>query len=393
VTWTADVVVVGGGLVGCATARELARRGLRTTILERGELAGEASRAAAGMVAPQAETDRPGPLLRLAVQSRERYPQWVAQLQEESGLDVEYRTDGILYVALDTRDARALGARARWQRQLGLRVEAITIRAARRMAPVLPSRLHLALHFPDDHRVNNERLAVAAGVAARRSGVDIHEHAQALCVEARRGRVTGVRSDAGVIATRVVVNAAGAWAADLGLPAGVVAPPVFPVRGQMLVLRGAPEALALPLYTRRAYLVPRPDGRVLLGSTRERAGFEKRVTMGAAAELLAAAAAMAPGLADLSVAGAYAGLRPGTPDELPILGPARDLQGLFYATGLYRSGILLAPATATALADLIADGCTALPLRGLGPRRMARVPGHLPRTWRPVASAPRVRDR
>jgi glycine oxidase len=220
---------------------------LRVTILERGELAAEASRAAAGMIAPQAETDRAGPLLPLALASRERYPQWVAQLQEESGLDVEYRTDGILYVALDASDARALRARARWQRRLGLRVEAITTAAARRMAPVLPSRLRLALHFPDDHRVNNERLAVAAGVAARRGGVSIHEHVRAVRVEARRGRVTGVRTDAGVIATRVVVNAAGAWAAELGLPAGVVAPPVFPVRGQMLVLRGAPEALSLPL--------------------------------------------------------------------------------------------------------------------------------------------------
>jgi glycine oxidase len=358
--------------VGCAVARELACRGLRAVLTERGELAGEASRAAAGMVAPQAETEHPGPLLRLGVESRRRYPRWIAQLQAESGLDVEYRSDGILYVALDAADARALAARARWQRRVGLRVTTVAPRAARRMAPVLPSRIRLAMHFPDDHRVNNERLAVAAGVAARRAGVAIQEHTRALRVGARRGRVTGVRTDAGVIAAPVVVNAAGAWAAELGLPAGVAAPPVFPVRGQMLVLRGVPGALSLPLYTRRAYLVPRLDGRVPLGSTRERAGFEKRVTLGAAAELLAAAAAMAPGLIDLSFEHAYAGLRPGTPDELPILGEARDLRGLFYATGLYRSGILLAPVTATALADLIVDGRTPLPLRGLRPRRMRR---------------------
>jgi glycine oxidase len=366
---TADVVVIGGGLVGCALGRELARRGARTVLVERGELAAEASRAAAGMVAPQAETRRPGPLLRLALESRRRYGEWVACLQAESGLDVEYRTDGILYVALDAAEARALAARAAWQRRLGLRVARLLPRDARRLVPALPPRIRLAVHFPDDHRVNNERLAVAAGIAARRAGVVVRERTRALAIQARGGRLTAVVTDQGPIATRVAVNAAGAWAANVGLPADVKAPPVFPVRGQMLVLRGPPDSLALPLYSRRAYLVPRLDGHVLLGSTRERAGFEKRVTMGAAAALLAAAAAMAPGLARLSLERGYAGLRPGTPDELPILGAARDLPGLFYAAGLYRSGILLAPVTAAAVADLILDGVTALPLRGLGPRR------------------------
>ena len=352
-------------------ARELAQRGLRAVLVERAELGAEASTAAAGMVAPQAETEHPGPLLRLGLESRRRYPHWVAQLQEESGLDVEYRADGILYLALDRPDERRLAARARWQRRLGLRVLELAGREARRLAgpAVLPTRLRLACHFPDDHRVNNERLAVAAGIAARRAGVTVLEHTAALAIEGRRGSVTGVRTAAGVVRTPVVVNAAGAWAAELRVPAGVTPPPVCPVRGQMLVLRVAPGALRLPLYTRAAYLVPRIDGRVLLGSTRERAGFDKRVTMGAAAALLAAAAAMAPGLAGASLVGAYAGLRPGTPDELPVLGAARDLRGLFYATGLYRSGILLAPAVAAAVADLVVEGRTALPLRGLGPRR------------------------
>ena len=186
------------------------------------------------------------------------------------------------------------------------------------------------------------------------------------------------------------MNAAGAWAAELPVPAGVTPPPVRTVRGQMLVLRVAPGALRLPLYTRAAYLVPRIDGRVLLGSTRERAGFDKRVTMGAAAALLAAAAAMAPGLAGASLVGAYAGLRPGT-DELPVLGAARDLRGLFYATGLYRSGILLAPAVAAAIADLVVEGRTALPLRGLGTRRTLSSRGGRPR--RPPDSARRSSPR
>src|SRR5262249_24745653 len=188
------------------------------------------------------------------------------------------------------------------------------------------------------------------------------------------GRVRGVVTEDGAMAPRVGGKAAGAGAGEVGLPVGVRELSVFPVRGQMLVLRGPPGALALPLYSRHAYLVPRLDGRVLLGSTRELAGFDKRVTMGAAAALLGAAAALAPGLAALSVERTYAGLRPGTADQLPILGVARDLPGLFCAAGLYRSGILLAPATAAALADLILDGATALPLRGLGPGRAKRAP-------------------
>jgi glycine oxidase len=338
------------------------------------------------MVAPQAETERPGPLLRLAVEGRRAYAELVARVRAETGIDVEYRTDGILYLALDDVEARVLSARARWQRRLGLRVTDLGPAAARRLCPVVSSRIALAVHFPDDHRVNNERLALAAGLAARRAGATLLERTRAIAVEARGGRVRGVRTDAGLVEAPVVVNAAGAWAAEVGLPPGVAPPPVFPVRGQMLVLRASTGELPLPVYSRRGYLVPRLDGRVLLGSTRERAGFDKRVTLGGAAGLLAAAVAMAPGLGDVTVEGAYAGLRPGTADELPILGAARDLPGLYYATGLYRSGILLAPVVATALADLIADGRTALPVAAFRPRQR-------PRRWRSVASSPGVRKR
>ncbi len=371
-------------MIGCAVARALARRGLATVLVERGELGAEASRAAAGMVAPQAETDRPGPLLELGLASRRLYPEFVAVLQAESGVDVEYRTDGILGVGLDAADMRELGARARWQRQFGLRATDLTPAAARRLCPALPRRLRGAVLFPDDHRVNNERLALAAGLAARRAGVTVFERTRALAVEARGGRVCGVHTAAGGIETGVVVNALGAWAAGLQLPSGVAPPPVMPVRGQMIVLRAPVDRLPLPVCGARAYLVPRLDGRILLGSTREQVGFEKRVTMAAAAELLSAAVALAPGLASATVEGAYAGLRPGTADDLPILGAAPSLPGLFYAAGLYRNGILLAPAVATALAELIADGRTALPAAPFRPRQR-------PSRWRSVASSPGVR--
>jgi glycine oxidase len=369
---SADAVVVGGGLIGCAIARELARRGVRTALVERGVVGAEATRAAAGMVAPQAECERRGPVLSLGLASRARYAAWIAAVEAESGIDVEYATDGIVYAVLDDADARTLAARARWQRAAGLRVERLRATDARRLVPALSPRARWALHFPDDHRVNNERLGPAVGVAARRAGVRVLEGVTALRVRARRRRLAGLETSAGTIPSPAVVNAAGAWAGFLALPAGVAPPPVFPVRGQMLVLRGEPRALRRPLYSRRGYLVPRRDGRILAGSTLERAGFDKRVTAGAAAEILAALRALAPGLGALTLEGAYAGLRPGTPDRRPILGAAPGLEGLYYATGHYRSGILLAPATAVAIADLVLEGRTALPLAGMAPARFVR---------------------
>lgn len=369
---TADVVVVGGGLIGCAVARELGRRGARVVVVERGEVGAEASAAAAGMVAPQAESPGPGPLLRLGVLSRARYRAWVAALAEESGIDAEYGGRGIVYVALRPADARVLAARARWQRAQRLRVERLAPAAARRLVPGLAPGVRMALHFVDDHPVDNERLVAAAALAARRAGATLLAHTPALAVRARRGRVTGVETGAGAIATPVVVNAAGAWAGTLGLPAGVMPPRVFPVRGQIVVLRGAPGMLPRPVYSRRGYLVPRRDGRVLAGSTLEHAGFEKRVTAGAASAILATALSMVPGLAGLTVERAYAGLRPATGDHLPLLGPAPDLPGLVYATGHYRSGILLAPITADAVADLVLDGRTAVPVAAMRPGRVRR---------------------
>jgi glycine oxidase len=365
---TADAVVVGGGVIGCALARELARRGARVVVLERGRVGAEATTAAAGMIAPQAECEEPGPVLRLGLASRARYAAWVEALRAESGVDVDYRADGIIYAALTASDTRVLAARARWQRAAGLRVERLDVPTARRLVPALSARARLVLHFPDDHRLDNERLGTAVALAARRAGAVVRDGTAAHAVVVRRGRVVGVETDAGTVGTTVAINAAGAWAGELRVP-GARPVPVFPVRGQMLVLRGPLGILPRPLYSRRGYVVPRPDGRLLLGSTRERAGFEKRVTASAAADLLAALGAMAPALGDLALEGAYAGLRPGTPDDRPILGAARGPRGLFYATGHYRSGILLAPATAEAVADLILTGTTTLPVAGMSPAR------------------------
>jgi glycine oxidase len=326
------------------------------------------------MVAPQAECDGPGALLDAGIASRRRYARFIAAIEEESGLDVEYRRDGIVYAAIGTAQATRLARRMRWQRAAGLRAERLSRREARRRVPVLSPDVDLAVHFPDDHRVNNERLATAVAVSARRAGARIVEDTAALSIVAADGRVTGVRTARGRIATALVVDAAGAWAADVGVPRGVRPPPVFPIRGQMLVLRTAPGTLACPLYSRDAYLVPRLDGRVLLGSTYERVGFEKRVTLEAVSRLLSAARVVAPGLAGATFERAYAGLRPATADHLPVVGPAGDLAGLLYAAGLYRSGILLAPLVADAVADVATGARTRLPVAPFHPARFTAAP-------------------
>jgi glycine oxidase len=210
---------------------------------------------------------------------------------------------------------------------------------------------------------------VAAALAARRARVRIVEGTAVRAVLASRGCVVGVRTDRGRTPTPLVVNAAGAWAAAIAMPRGALVAPVTPVRGQMVVLAGLQDVVDRPVHATDVYLAPRPDGRLLAGSTYERVGFDKRTTARAVRTLLAAAERVVPAVAGATVVGAYAGLRPGNPDGLPIVGPARDVAGLWYACGLYRNGILLAPAVAGALADLVTRGETAWPVAALSPAR------------------------
>lgn len=368
-TRAADAVVIGGGLVGCAIARELAIRRLTVVLVERGQTGCEASAAAAGFISPQADFANDGPLFRLGLASRAAYPRWVRAVTRESGLDPALRRQGVVWVATTAADARALGARMRWQQRLGLRARRLSARGARMLVPGLGTGFAGAGFFPDDLSVDNERLAVAAALAARRAGVRITEGVAVRGVLARGGRVVGVRTDGGVQAAPIVVNAAGAWASAIALPRGATAPAVAPVRGQMVVLSGMQRMVGRPVHATDVYLAPRPDGRLLVGSTYERVGFDKRPTAHGVRSLLAAAERLVPSIAAATVLGAYAGLRPGNSDGLPVVGADGEVSGLWYACGLYRNGILLAPAVAGALADLVVDGATAWPIAALAPSR------------------------
>lgn len=370
---TTDVVVIGGGIIGSAVARELALRGKRVTVLDRERPGLAATWAAGGMLSPLSDATREGPFLDLAAGSLDRYPEFVEAVEDASGLDVEYRTDGKLVVASNEAETDRLAASYRWQRDAGQRVEWHDAESARRLEPNLGDAVQAAVLLLDDHRVDNRRLGHALWAAAGAAGARYRIGVEAVGIERSGGtgaRVEGVRlADGERIAAEQVVVAAGAWSGRIqGLPRRL---PVIPVRGEMIAVRAMPPVPRHVIEHGRGYLIPRGSGRLLIGATAERAGFRAEATAGGVAELLPAAIAVVPALAEAPILESWAGLRPGTPDDLPILGEDDELPGLVYATGHFRNGILLAPITAELIADLMTDGEPALPLEPFAPGRFA----------------------
>ncbi|MGH7588577.1 MAG: glycine oxidase ThiO [Gemmatimonadota bacterium] len=379
---TPDVVVVGGGLVGCLAARALARAGLTVRILERGpDLGQEASTAAAGMLSPQMEAaedllvEVPGPesgkaMLELCLAARAGYADFVSGLEAETGLDVGYRADGTLVVALTPVEAGRLRRSAEVQRARGLRAEILEAGEIRRLEPAVTEAAAVGLHLPDDHQVDPVRLMAAAESAVRsapRIEVETGTAVRALLSTDRR--VAGVETDRGPVSTGWVVLAAGAWSGGLEeLPRPL---PVRPVKGQMAAVRPRQPSIRGIVGGRGAYCVPRDDGRVVIGATVEERGFDDRVNRVEVDALVASAVDIVPALAGAEVVSRWAGLRPGTPDSLPVLGPDPDLPGLVYATGHYRNGILLAPLTAQCLAALVAGRPEPLDLSAFAPDRLS----------------------
>jgi len=367
----ADALVVGGGLIGCTLAAELAARGLEVVVVERDEPGGEASGAAAGMLSPQTDASEPSPFFELALEGRDLYPEWSRVLREETGIDVGYRRIGLLRCFTE-RDPHAAGAAAAaaWQRARGLRVEERSRADAQPGGVVerLAADVSAMLFFPDEAVVDPRRLTRAAWLSAERRGARVLTGVAVRRFRIERGACRGVDTDAGPIEARRVIDAAGAWAAfDERLPLPV---PVEPVRGQIVEVRLAGRPFETVVSSEEVYLVPRPDGTTLLGSTMERVGFRKEVTAGAVARLLEGAERLLPEIASARFVTAWAGLRPATPDGWPLLG-ASPIDGLFFAAGHFRNGILLAPSTARHMADLL----TGRPSERLSPFSVERFAG------------------
>jgi glycine oxidase len=354
-----DVVVVGGGVVGCAIALRLAKAGAHCTVVERSVPGAEASSAAAGILAPLAEAEAPGPFLSLCLRSRALYPSFVEEVEGLSGVRVGFRASGVLHLAFSDASVERLRTRVQWLSAQGLAAELLGPSAALSLEPAINPAASGAALFADDASVDNRLLMRALSMAAARSGARfVAGHVRA--VLERDGHAAGVDVDGERLESQAVVIAAGAWT---GLVPGSGLSPrqVRPARGQMVMLRARLPLLERVVFSDEGYLVPRADGHLLAGSTVEFEGFAKEVTAAGLKHILGAALQMAPGIAQLPVVETWAGLRPFTEDRLPVLGPG-PLPGLFLASGHFRNGILLAPVTAELLTQALYTHTSSLPL-------------------------------
>ncbi|HEY3227521.1 MAG TPA: glycine oxidase ThiO [Planctomycetota bacterium] len=361
----ADAVILGGGIIGAAIAFELAKEGRRVVLLERGAVGRQASWAAAGLLTPIHVAAYPAPLASLCSDSERMYERWVRDL---AAPEVEYRAGGALIPFFDDRDERDASALEAWRRERGRPVERLDAAAARVVEPMLSPELHGALLLPDVAQVRNHRLTRALAEAARRLGAEVRTESEAVGFLRVPGRVNGVKTARGDLFANETIVAAGAWSGDL-LAEVDLNLPVRPVRGQMVLLQGSAGALRRAIISHDSYLIPRADGRILVGSTVEEAGFDASTTADGVAFLLAQAKRLAPGVGKFAVETTWAGLRPATPDRLPYLGRPPGAEGLIIATGHYRNGILLAPITARIVADLVAGRPPSLDLAPFRPGR------------------------
>jgi glycine oxidase len=366
-----DAVVIGAGLIGLACAWRAGQRGMSVLVVDRADAPGAgASHVAAGMLAPVMEADfGEERLVRVNLAARERWPAFAAELEERSGLPTGYRDSGALIVAADRDDAEALRRLHDFQLSLGLEVEWLPPGRCRRLEPGLSPRIAGGILAHGDGQADPR--ATARALAELVAEIDLGVEVEA--IEHDRRRVTGVRTSAGSVECGAVVVAAGAWSASIA-PDGT-GPPVRPVKGQILELRvrGAMgEPFTRVVRTPRCYLVARGDGRVVLGATMEEQGFDTTVTADGVYRLLEAAWEVVPEVGELELVAAGAGLRPGTPDNAAVVGPG-ELEGLVWATGHWRNGVLMTPLTGEIVADLLTGGVLPGELARLDPGRFAGV--------------------
>jgi len=347
-----DVAIAGGGLIGASIALELARAGLRVGVFDRGEMGREASWAGAGILSPAPESAAMVPLVALGKASMALYPDFIKMVEEISGQSTGYRPTGTLQ-ALFTRNAREeLSTVIALHHGLGLKAEALSAEDARELEPALSEEIEAGVLRPDEASVDNRLLTPAVCEAAHRTGVTMFPSSQITGIWREHGRCAGLQIGAENVAARWTIVAAGCFSAEI---AGV-APfaPVRPAKGQIASLRHESLKIDRVLWSENIYLVPRDDGRIVAGATVEHVGFDKTLTAGGLQKVFAGAIELVPALAEARVEETWAGLRPDSPDHLPILGPT-DIDGLLIATGHFRSGFLLTPITARLMREWITE--------------------------------------
>ena len=345
-----DAVVAGGGLVGASIALELARAGLRVGLFDRGEMGREASWAGAGILSPAPESAAMIPLVELGKASMALYPEFVETVEEISGHSAGYRPKGTLQ-ALFMREAREeLSTIIALHHGLGLKAEPLSTDDARELEPSLSEDVEAAVLRPDEASVDNRALTPATLEAARRRGVEMFPGSRVTAIWREGQRCAGLQLAAERVAAQWTIVAAGCFSADID---GVAAfAPVRPAKGQIVALRAEGLHIERVLWSENIYLVPRNDGRIVAGATVEHVGFDKTLTAGGLQKVISGAIELVPALAEARIEETWAGLRPDSPDHLPILGPT-DLDGLLMATGHFRSGFLMTPITARLMGEWV----------------------------------------
>lgn len=363
-----DAVIIGGGVIGCALARALAGEGVRVAVVERGAPGEEASWAAAGMLAPSAEAGKDSAIFALGRASVQRYGPLVAELESETGIACEYRTVGSLVLFRDQAERQAWIDLTAWQRCQGVPMEELSGAELREREPQLAA-FPGAFYLPQDQQVNNRLLMRALVESCRRRGVEFMLGKPVVEVERNGHRASGVLLENDQIRAGQVVNAAGAWAGGIGVP-GLPPAPIRPVKGHMLALASDSVRLRHVARSRHVYVVPRAGGQYVIGSTMEEVGFDKTPRAGPLTGLLSATQQICPQLEESALTEVWAGLRPASPDGLPLLGPTA-LEGYFAALGHFRNGILLAPITAEILSGWLLRGKSPVPADAFLPDRFA----------------------
>lgn len=367
----ADIAIVGGGVIGLSCAFELARRGKAVSVIERNTVGSGASTVAAGMLTPSFEVElTPPSLVELQLDSLRRYPQFVADIETAGGQSCEYRTEGTLWVSRHRDDELELDYILQIQESRGLPARRLTGREVRQIEPHVAPRAIGGLLVETDHQVNTRRLIPALQAACAAVGVDIQEHTRVTTVDRVGGRVELTlesKSGESELHADQVLLAAGVWLED-----GLITPlPIIgmrPIKGQIVHLAGQPLTSRV-LRNSDIYLVPRADGRLLLGATEEEQGFDLQPSAGGTMDLLRFAFEVLPGIYDLTVSEIDVGLRPAVTDHLPVLGAA-NIEGVFVAGGHYRGGIMLAPSSAYWMAELMTTGRTPEAIQPFGIGRL-----------------------
>jgi glycine oxidase len=367
-----NIIVVGAGVIGCATAYELARRGASVQIVDERSIGMGATQASAGMLAPYLETRDDSPLFGLTVRSLGLYDEFVARVESDSAMHVAYHRTGTLEVVTSEAGLRDLHEMAELLGRHGVDSTLLDRDAVRKVEPCLSEDVVGGLLIEAHGFVSASALTRAASTAASRKGATFVEHSRVTRIARTNGHID-VETDRGRLCADAVVLAAGSWSGSIDVDTLVQRVPVDPIRGQLLQLAWSGPRLRRVIWSPFCYLVPWDDGTVLVGATVEHAGFEERTTVAGVRALLEGVCAIAPQARDAGFAGARAGLRPGTADNLPILGRSTIVPNLMYATGHYRNGVLLAPVTAQLVADTLLDNRTDADLAAFAPARFGNL--------------------